>query len=255
MNYKIFNNDCLYVLDRMAKHKVKVDFILTDPPYGTTNLDWDIPIPFSELWDKLYSVLKPNGAIALFGMEPFSSKLRLSTNTYKYDIYWRKERPVNILQLKNRYGSVIENIMMFYKHQPTYNPQMVEHTGPKVSNRLRGGKISKVIAGNNLRPKEYNDNGFRYPVNVLNIKREQKRSMRGFHPTQKPVELLKHLILTFTNPHEIVLDFTMGSGSTGVAALAVNRKFYGIELDEHYFNVAKRRIEEMSKLTGNGLFK
>ena len=244
MSYQIFNDDCLRILDRMIKHNVKVDFILTDPPYGTTNLDWDIPIPMSEMWDRLYAVLKPNGVICLFGAEPFSSKIRLSTKYYKYDIYWQKERPVNVLQLKHRYGNVIENIMVFYKKQPTYNPQMRKYNGKQVSNKVKG-TFSSVIAVNKLKPKEYIDTGYRYPINVLRINRETKRDKCGFHPTQKPVELLKELILTFTNPTEIVLDFTMGSGSTGESCILNNRNFIGIEIDHKYFETADNRINTL----------
>ncbi len=220
-----------------------VDMILCDLPYGTTKCSWDIVIPFDKLWEQYNRIIKHNGVIALFGQEPFSSFLRCSNiSDYKYDIYWEKERITNIMQVKKRVGKNVETISIFYKNQPTYNPQMVKYDGPKRTNKVKNGKLGKLIDDNNNKKViEYNDSGLRYPTQVWKYKRDILTS--NLHPTQKPVLLLENLIKTFTNENDIVLDNCMGSGSTGVACLMTNRNFIGIEIDEDYFNVAKNRIE------------
>ena len=237
-NYQLYLGDCLEVMDRLIEQGIKVDCILTDPPYGTTQCKWDVIIPFDEMWDRLNKLIKSNGVICLFGREPFSSTLRISNlKDYRYDLIWEKEGATNFMFLKKQFGQCTENISVFYKKQPTYNPQMVKMNRPIVSN------------GNN-KSKTYNNQEFKksdivrdekYPCNILRFNRDRKKS---FHPTQKPVALLEYLIKTYTNENEIVLDFTMGSGSTGVASMNLNRKFIGIELEENYFNIAVNRIFE-----------
>ncbi len=243
---KLYNGDCLEIMQQLIDNGVKVDMILTDLPYGTTACKWDNIIPFEPLWEQYERIIKDNGAIILFGTEPFSSELRLSNKSdYKYDIYWVKEKPTNFMQVKKRVGKLTENICVFYKKQCTYNPQMVKHNGKKVTNKPseKNAKFKSVVSSNSptLSIKPYEDTGYRYPCDILNINREKLGST--VHPTQKPVELLKWLIKTYTNENEIVLDNCMGSGSTGVAAINCNRKFIGIELDENYFKIAKERID------------
>lgn len=225
-----------------------IDLILCDLPYGTTKCKWDIVIPFDRLWEQYNRIIKDNGAIVLFGTEPFSSELRLSNKSdYKYDIYWVKEKPTNFMQVKKRVGKLTENICVFYKKQCTYNPQMVKHNGKKVTNKPseRNAKFKSVVASDSptLSIKPYEDTGYRYPCDILNINREKLGST--VHPTQKPVELLEWLIKTYTQEGEIVLDNCMGSGSTGVAALNLHRKFIGIELDRQYFAIAQKRIQDI----------
>ena len=210
-----------------------IDAIITDPPYGTTACKWDSVIPFEPMWEQLNRIIKPNGAIVLFGSEPFSSALRMSNiKNYKYDWVWKKSNVMGFLNSKKRPLKEIENIMIF--NSKIYNPQ-----GLKVNTKgkNRQGKNTGVTG-------KYNSVNFsthtNYPKTIQYFKNE-----RGLHPTQKPVELMEYLIKTYTNENETVLDFTMGSGSTGVAAKNLNRSFIGIELDEKYFNVAENRINEI----------
>jgi site-specific DNA-methyltransferase (adenine-specific) len=162
---------------------------------------------------------------------------------YKYDIYWEKERITNIMQVKKRVGKNIETISVFYKNQCTYNPQMIKYDGPKRSNKVKNGKLGKLVDDNNNKlVKEYVDNGTRYPTQVWKFKRDILTS--NLHPTQKPVALLEELIKTFSNEGDVILDNCMGSGSTGVACKNTNRNFIGIELDESYFNIAEERIDK-----------
>ena len=240
---KVIEDDCLKVMPNIPDKSV--DMILCDLPYGTTKCKWDIVIPFDRLWEQYNRIVKENGAIILFGTEPFSSELRLSNKSdYKYDIYWVKEKPTNFMQVKKRVGKLTENICVFYKKQCTYNPQMVKHNGKKVTNKPseRNAKFKSVVASDSqtLSIKPYEDTGYRYPCDILNINREKLGST--VHPTQKPVDLLEWLVKTYTNEGEVILDNCMGSGSTGVACVNTNRNFIGIELDKDYFNIAKQRI-------------
>lgn len=243
MSINLYNGDCIEIMNSLIKEGVKVDAIITDIPYGTTTCNWDNIIPFDEMWRCIKGIRKDNSPILLFGNEPFSSCLRTSNiKEYKYDIYWQKERIVNILQVKKRPGKVIENICVFYKNQPTYNPQMTIHTGAKSSSKIKNGKLGLLIDSGNKKPIEYVDNGLRYPLQLVQFKRDILTS--NLHPTQKPLALMEYLVKTYTNEGDIVLDFTMGSGTTGVACKNLNRNFIGIELDENYFNIAKERISK-----------
>ena len=246
-NIKLWCGDCLELMNDIEDKSI--DCIICDLPYGTTKCKWDIVIPFDKLWEQYNRIIKDNGAIILFGTEPFSSELRLSNKSdYKYDIYWVKEKPTNFMQVKKRVGKLTENICVFYKKQCTYNPQMVKHNGKKVTNKPseRNAKFKSVVASDSptLSIKPYEDTGYRYPCDILNINREKLGST--VHPTQKPVDLLEWLVKTYTNEGEVILDNCMGSGSTGVAALNLHRKFIGIELDEKYFEIAKERIEKVA---------
>ena len=177
----------------------------------------------------------------MFGSEPFSSFLRCSNiKDYKYDVYWKKEKPTNIFQVKRRFGKTTETISIFYRQQVTYNPQMVRHTGKIVKNKPKGIHKS-VVAGNSKQTvTAYTDTGFRYPTDILEFRREVLGTT--IHPTQKPVALMEYLIKTYTNENETVLDFTFGSGTTGVACMNTGRKFIGIEKDAGYFEIASKRI-------------
>lgn len=248
----LYNGDCLEIMDKLIAENVKVDAIITDPPYGSTSCPWDSIIPFEQMWLRLKSIRKDTTPILLFGNEPFNSYLRISNIAeYKYDIYWQKERATNIFQLKKRPAKVIETISVFYKHQPTYNPQMIDYNGPKRTNKIRNGKLGILIDSQNRKPFEYIDTGKRYPLQIIQFKRDILSS--NLHPTQKPIALIEYLIKTYTNEGDTVLDFTMGSGSTGIACKNLNRKFIGIELDKRYFDIAKNRIE--NQFSENALFK
>ena len=236
--YKLYKGDCLEVMDQLIKQGIKVDMILTDPPYGTTACKWDSVIPFDEMWERLNKLIKPNGAIVLFGSEPFSSHLRMSNiKNYKYDWVWKKSRFANQMLAKKQPLKITENISIF--NSKIYIPQ-----GLVECNKItRQGKRITDNNGGGIRKTEYKQQYTNYPRNIL----EYRSVGKTVHPTQKPVDLLEYLIKTYTNEGEIVLDFTMGSGSTGVACVNTNRKFIGIELDEGYFNIAKERIEEAVK--------
>lgn len=241
---KLYNGDCIDVMKQLISEGVTVDCIITDLPYGTTPCPWDIIIPFGEMWECINKIVKQNGAVVLFGQEPFSSLLRVSNiKNYKYDWIWKKERLTNVFQVKRRPGKIVENISVFYKKQPTYNPQKTKHEGPLRSNKI-GDKARFSITqtgGNGPKPMEYIDDGTRYPLQIIECNRDSMYDTK-YHPTQKPVSLLENLIKTYTNEGEIVLDFTMGSGSTGVACVNTNRNFIGIELNTEYYNIADKRI-------------
>ena len=236
---KLYNSDCLEVMQSIKDNSV--DLILCDLPYGCTSCAWDVIIPFDKLWEQYKRIIKPNGAILLFGNEPFSSLLRVSNlDWYKYDIYWEKERLTNVQQVKRRVGKTVETISVFYSKQCTYNPQMIKYDGPLRSNKVKDGKLGLLTDNRTKKVNEYRDTGFRYPTQVWKFKRDCLTS--NLHPTQKPVKLLEELIKTFSNEGDVVLDNCMGSGSTGIACINTNRDFIGIELDKKYFDIARERL-------------
>ncbi len=239
-NIKLWNGNCLELMKDIPDKSI--DMILCDLPYGTTKCSWDVIIPFEPLWNEYKRVIKDNGAIVLFGQEPFSSLLRMSNlDWYKYDWYWEKERLTNISQVKRRAGKTVETISVFYKKQPTYNPQMTIYTGKPRTNKVRNGKLGKLTDEQEKKVFEYHDTGKRYPTQILKFQRDCLTC--NLHPTQKPLALCEYLVKTYTNDGDIVLDNCMGSGTTGVACKNLHRGFIGIELKEEYFNIAKERIE------------
>ena len=244
---ELWQGDCLELMKDIPDGSV--DLVLTDPPYGTTACKWDSVIPFEPMWEQLNRIIKPNGAICLFGSEPFSSALIMSNiKHFKYDWIWDKQRGSNFQNARKQPMKQHENVCVFYKKQCTYNPQMVKYNGKKVTNKPSetNAKFKSIVASNSptMQIKPYKDNGYRYPCDILNIRREKLGST--VHPTQKPVALLEYLIKTYTNENETVLDNCMGSGTTGVACKRLNRRFIGMEKDEKYFNIAKERIENES---------
>ena len=249
--YKLYNGDCLAVMDKLIEQGVKVDAVICDPPYGTTACKWDSVIPFDKMWNRLNKLIKPTGAIALFATEPFATKLRMSNlDNYRYDWYCIKTKPSLYQHAKNRPMRAVENACVFSKSKwghksqlkdkrMEYNPQGISSIGVKtVTKNFNAGGV--VGERPNQIGKQYEAfTGF--PNDALEFKSITGKSC--LHPTQKPVDLLEYLIRTYTNENDLVLDFTMGSGSTGVACVNLNRKFIGIEIDENYFNIAKDRIE------------
>lgn len=238
----IYNLDCLEGM-KLIDDK-SIDCIICDLPYGTTKCLWDVLIPFDLLWEQYNRIIKDSGAIILFGQEPFSSMLRISNlENYKYDIYWQKERLTNIMQVKRRVGKDVETISIFYKNQCTYNPQMIKYDGPLRSNKVKNGKIGKLVDdANNKKVIEYKDTGYRYPTQIWKFKRDILVS--NLHPTQKPVLLYEELMKTYSNEGDLILDNCAGSGTVGIAALNTNRNFIGFEIDKNYFDIAKNRIEK-----------
>lgn len=235
--------NCLEIMKEISDNSI--DCVICDPPYGTTPIIWDKVLDFNLLWKEYSRIVKPNGAIVIFSQEPFATYLRMSNiKDYKYDWYWEKERLTNVFQIKKRCGKTVENIVVFYKEQCTYNPQKKEHLGKKVTNKIgENARWSVTQAGYEptTKPFEYEDDGTRYPTQVLRINRDNPR--KRVHPTQKPVELLEYLVKTYTNEGDLVLDNCMGSGSTGVACKHTNRLFIGMEKEQKYFDIAKERIQ------------
>jgi site-specific DNA-methyltransferase (adenine-specific) len=228
--------DCLEVMKTIGDKSI--DAIITDPPYGTTACKWDSVIPFDLMWEQLNRIIKPNGAIVLFGSEPFSSLLRMSNiKNFKYDWIWNKPKATNFLNAKKQPLRCIENISVFYKKQCTYNPQGLIDGVFKNGRKSRESDSTKANVYGQQK-NHTNSNKGNYPTQVLNFKTVHK----PIHDTQKPIELMEYLIKTYTNEGETVLDFTMGSGTTGVACKNTKRNLIGIEQDENYFNIAKERI-------------
>ena len=231
--------DCL---ERMKEiQSGSVDMVLTDPPYGTTACKWDSIIPLEPMWEQLKRITKPNGAIVMTASQPFTSVLVCSNlKWFKYDWVWRKPKGTGHLNAKKQPMRDKEDILVFYSEHCTYNPQFT--TGKPYKN-----KAGKNHDANTSMTDSYgaytnfrNDNdGKRYPKQVIDFGVVERGT---FHPTQKPVALMEYLIKTYTNEGESVLDFTMGSGSTGVACMNAGRKFIGIELDPTYYGIACERV-------------
>lgn len=252
---ELIQGDCLEKMKLIPDGSV--DAVITDPPYGTTACKWDVVIDFDLMWEQLNRIIKPRGAIILFGNEPFSSKLRISNiNNLKHEWYWNKINAGNFVQAKNHPLKIVENIMVFSNKKVNYYPQMnknskewtktlkAKHRNKKQSSieQTVDDKYFKMASGKFL---TQTDESVSYPKNIIQISKfsDECNSKHRLHPTQKPVKLLEYLIKTYTNESETVLDFTMGSGSTGVACKNTNRNFIGIEKDENYFNIAVSRIK------------
>ena len=238
-NIQLFKGDALEVMDELIAKGVVVDAIITDPPYNTTACHWDKLIPFPEMWLRLNKLIKPSGAIVLFGSEPFSSALRISNiKNYKYDWVWVKKRPVGFANAKKRPLKLIENIIVFNAHHSLYNPQDLIRIDKKITNsKSTGGDTTGKFNYGCSYTQEFTN----YPKEIIMLGLDEKKKL---HPTQKPVALMEYLIKTYTNENELVLDFTMGSGTTGVACKNLNRNFIGIEMDDKYCDIAKNRIED-----------
>ena len=235
----IKQGDCLELMREIPDKSI--DLILCDLPYGTTACKWDSVIPFEPLWGGYLRIIKPNGAIVLFCKQPFTTELIHSNlNLFKYALVWQKDNHDNPLMAKKRFLNITEDIAIFYQKQCTYNPQGIIEVN-KITKQGRGRSLSQ----RNDRKSEYVQTFTNYPRNILTFKRD----LPNIHPTQKPVALLEYLIKTYTNEGETVLDNCMGSGSTGVACINTNRNFIGYELDEKYFEIAEKRINECIKTT------
>ena len=231
--------DCLEGMKNIPDKSI--DMILCDLPYGTTACKWDTIIPFKPLWEQYERVIKDNGAIVLFGSEPFSTMLRYSNlKNYKYDLIWVKNNAGNFQLCKKQFLKVHENISIFYKKQPTYKPQGLKKLEKPIvqSNKGKAGKLGHL--GSEKKRSHYVQRYTNYPRSILYFDRPSK----PLHPTQKPVALFEYLIKTYTQPGEIVLDNCIGSGTTAVAALNTGRFFIGIEKDDKYFEIATKRVQD-----------
>lgn len=244
-SYKLILGDCL---DEMKKiEDQSIDLLIVDPPYGTTAIEWDKIIPFNSLWKEFERIVKPKANIIVFGSQPFTSMLIASKiEWFRYELIWNKNKCGSPGLAKKRPMKVHENIVVFSKKPGgIYNPQMEEGEPYKRTSKNPEGYVGK---SNNhkygLKPrKSFENEGTRYPKSIINISRDFS-AQQQVHPTQKPVPLLEWLIKTYSNEGDLVLDNCMGSGTTGIAAINLNRKFIGIELDENYFNITQKRIEE-----------
>lgn len=216
--------------------------ILCDLPYQMTDCKWDKIIPFNELWEQYNRVIKENGAIVLFAAQPFTTKLINSNlKDFRYCWYWKKNNKTGFSYARYQPMRCIEDICVFYKKMPTYNPQGLKKVeNPRI--RKKGSTERESMFKKGALAKEYQTKYTGYPVHILEFK-NNLTSKKRLHPTQKPVALLEYLIKTYTQEGEIVLDNCMGSGSTGEAALNTKRRFIGIEKDSYYFDIARERIE------------
>ena len=241
--------NCLEVMKGIETGSI--DAIITDPPYGTTQCKWDSVIDFDLMWEQLNRIIKPNGAIVLFGSQPFTSALVMSNpKMFKYDWVWDKINGSNFLNAKKQPLRSNENISVFYKKQCTYNPQLIDRDNKNIRDpKKEYGNGMGTVYGN-TKPNFMFNEGREipltkgYPKNIISINNKEKEMhpSKVLHSTQKPIALMEYLIKTYTNENETVLDFTMGSGSTGVACKNTNRSFIGIEMDDKYFNIASERI-------------
>ena len=249
---KIYNEDCLVGMQEIPDKSI--DAIICDLPFGSTACSWDNVIPFDKLWEQYKRVIKDNGIIALFGCEPFSTKVRVSAfDMYKYDWYWKKKKSNGFQHAKNRPLMAIETISIFSKapmghksllgdKRMAYEPQGIISKGKSVVKEVTHGRT--LGARPNQVGREY-ESFANFPNNVLEY--DNIFGKNAIHPTQKPVELIEYLIKTYTKEGETVLDNCMGSGTTAIACINTSRNFIGFELDKGYFEIAKKRIAEHTK--------
>lgn len=238
----IYHSDCLEVMPHLDH--ASIDAIICDPPYGTTACSWDTVIPFEPMWANIKRVIKPRAAVVLFGSQPFTSALVMSNpKWFKYEWVWEKSKPTGFLNAEDRPMRAHENIIVFSEGQTTYNPQKYT-INPIFMDRRSTYTVlaneSTVYGKQTPKAKRF-DNGSRYPISIIPIPSEWANAM---HPTQKPLDLLRYLILTYTNPGDTVLDFTAGSGTTGVAAKQLGRKAILIEKKLQYVDVMIDRLQQ-----------
>ena len=238
---KIYNGDCLEVMKDIDDDSINL--ILTDPPYGTTSCAWDTVIDLDLMWLQLKRIIKPNGAIVLFGNQPFTSKLIISNiKMFKYCWVWDKIISTGFLNANKMPLKGFEDIVVFYKKLPPYNPQKTVGK-PFINKRDNPNKEREEKEYLGTKPKQSSciNKGDRYPRGIIRI---SNRDYNPLHPTQKPVALMEYLIKTYTNENELVLDFCIGSGTTAIAAINTKRNYIGIELDKKYYDKANKRIYE-----------
>lgn len=251
-NITLWQGDCLELMNNIAD--TSVDCIICDLPYGTQKTNgckWDIIIDFDSLWKQYHRIIKPNGAVVLFGKEPFSSLLRVSNlQEYKYDWIWVKDTKSNFMQAAYQPLNNIEIISVFSKGyareidsdmKMVYNPQFVDSTPYKIPKESKTTEIFSTNHKNGVYRHKERDTSKRYPYVLLQFNAVKGKEKK--HPTQKPVSLLEYLVKTYTNEGDLILDNCMGSGTTGVACKHLNRRFIGIEQDNKYFEIAKERIQ------------
>ena len=238
---KIYNEDCLIGMSAIPDKSI--DMILCDLPYGTTRNKWDTVLPLDWLWDEYNRIIKDNGAIVLTSGGMFTAQLMMSNpKMFKYRIIWEKSKATNFLNAKKQPLRKYEEICVFYKKQPTYNPQM--SVGSPYNKGIRKNQLTGSYGV--FLPSEVKSEGNRYPNDIIYFKTAESEG-KVYHSTQKPVALFEYLIKTYTNEGETVLDNCMGSGTTAIACINTNRNYIGFELDEEYYNDSLDRIEEHKK--------
>lgn len=236
---EIHEGDCLELMRDIPTDSI--DMILCDLPYGTTACKWDTIIPFEPLWSEYERVIKDNGAIVLTASQPFTSALVMSNpKIFKYAWYWDKVRGVGHLNAKKQPLKCMEDVLVFYKKQPSYNPQMRERDKPRKSRN----RSTQQVYGASQAEFEGETLEKRYPINLLTYSKSNHADML-YHPTQKPVALFEYLIKTYTNEGDVILDNCIGSGTTAVAAANTNRNFIGIERESEYVTIARQRVEAL----------
>ena len=234
----IYNEDCLIGMRSIPAKSI--DMILTDLPYGSTQCKWDVVLPFEELWEQFNRIIKDNGAIVLFGTEPFSSHLRISNlKNYKYDWVWDKVRGTGFLNAKRQPMRNHESISVFYKKQCVYNPIKTQGHVKKKSYRAR--HLQTDVYGEMQNDCLY-ESTERYPRSIQVFSTDTRNS--SLHPTQKPVALCEYLIKTYTNEGDLVFDSCVGSGTTAVACINTGREYLGFENNKEYYEIALKRIKE-----------
>jgi len=252
---KIYNEDCIGENGMCLIPDKSIDMILCDLPYGTTQCKWDSIIPLNKLWKEYERIIKNEGAIILFGVEPFTSELIHSNlNLFKYKWTWNKSRVTNHLNARKQPLRVVEDISVFYNKQCTYNPILRD----KEKKNIRDTKNSYSTKNNHTVGKEkenYEYNEGReipinkgYPIDLINIIQVGTNKGERIHPTQKPVTLFEYLINTYTNEGDLILDNCIGSGTTSIAAINTNRNYIGFELDKTFFDLANQRIEKHNSI-------
>lgn len=238
---EVLHGDCLDVMISIPDKSI--DLILCDLPYGTTCCAWDVLIPFDLLWRHYERVIKDNGAIVLFSAQPFTSLLACSNlKLFRYEWIYEKPAATGFLNANKQPLRAHENVLIFYKSQPTYNPQKTYGHQKK---KYKRKDVGSEVYGKALKVQDY-ESTERYPRSIQTFNSDKQRN--SLHPTQKPVSLCEFLIKTYSNPNDLVLDNCMGSGTTGVACINTNRRFIGIEKDKRYFDIAYKRILEASRL-------
>ena len=235
----LYKGDAIEIMRQLIDNSIKVDAVIADIPYGIHNNKFDDVIPFEDMWDCLTKLVKPKGNIVLFAGGLFTYKLALSnTKLFRYELIWKKSKCGSPLTAKYMPLKKHENILVFGESAAYYEPQM--QTGKPYKRKYTPNKVNNMNYG--IKGVQTDNKGTRHPTTILDFPQKWRRQDQ-LHPTQKPVELMEFLVKSYCPENGLVLDFTMGSGSTGVACRNTNRNFIGIEIDENYFNIAKNRIE------------
>lgn len=240
MKNTVLHGDCLELMKDIPDKSI--DMILCDLPYGTTSCKWDTIIPFEPLWAQYKRIIKDNGAIVLTASQPFTSALVMSNpEWFRYEIIWEKERPTNIFFMKKQIAKVHENILVFYNHQPIYNPIMSKSQGVKNGHQVVDNNSKTHLKQTYKYAKGYNPDLI-YPRSVVKMNRDR---LKALHPTQKPVALFEYLIRTYTNEGDLVLDNCAGSGTTAIACINTKRNFILIEKEQEYINIIHKRLSTL----------